>query len=413
MRSHPYLIYDFIKGVILLKYNIMTLADIHWDAFDIQQQADEMQLPLEFIRSFPNLDLVVIAGDYFDTKLSLNSKAAKISVSWMGALVNICKNRKIKIRIIKGTNSHDNNQLEIFKAYEKDDPDNFKIFNSLTVEETLPEMKILYAPDENMPNDTYFSTYNEELHPESPYDMMFFHGTFDIVSPNIAVQESEIEGIHNVIFQYSIFSKICRVMIGGHWHDAEDPNFNMKQGTEPIHMYYTRSLSRWAFNEEHSKGFLYACYDTETHSYYLERIENPFTDKYQTIYVDTRDMVDATAYRDLIQNIMEELKDNPTNHYRIKFMMTDEKIMNSNGLELIKRTFNSEKRVKIVVKDMLKEKKKSADKVKTQEIKDQFAFVMDPNQNPAEIIQRFISITKKKEIPLDTIHGFIDQYLNI
>ena len=81
MRSHPYLIYDFIKGVILLKYNIMTLADIHWDAFDIQQQADEMQLPLEFIRSFPNLDLVVIAGDYFDTKLSLNSKAAKISVS--------------------------------------------------------------------------------------------------------------------------------------------------------------------------------------------------------------------------------------------------------------------------------------------------------------------------------------------
>ena len=79
-----------------MRYGIITLGDIHWDAFDISKQKEEMSLPLNIIKEMKHLDLVVIAGDYYDAKLSLNSKAAKAAIDWMAALVSICKERNTK-----------------------------------------------------------------------------------------------------------------------------------------------------------------------------------------------------------------------------------------------------------------------------------------------------------------------------
>ena len=66
---------------------------------------------------------------------------------------------------------------------------------------------------------------------------MFINGTFDIVAPNIAVQESEIEGIKSSVFRDDYFSNRVRLMIGGHWHDGEEIN-------DTSHMYYNKSLSK-------------------------------------------------------------------------------------------------------------------------------------------------------------------------
>ena len=86
--------------------------------------------------------------------------------------------------------------------------------------------------------------------------------------------------------------------------------------------------------------------------------------------------------------------------------------MNENGLDLLRRTFREDKRLKIVIKDYLKEVKHKEDRKKTKEIKDKFSFVMDPSKSPAEIIHEFILVTKKKDIPVDIIHKYIDQYMS-
>lgn len=391
-----------------MKYGIITLGDIHWDAFDINRQKEEMKLPLMVIQEMNNLQLVVIAGDYFDAKLSLNSKAAKASIDWMAALVQICKYRKIKIRMIKGTNSHDNNQLEVFRPYEVESEekgnDFFRIYNEVCIEETLPGVKILYAPDENMASEDYYKLYGNYFSQNAPMDIMFFHGTFDIVAPNIAVQESEIEGIKSIIFKYDYFVNRVRLMIGGHWHDGEEIN-------DTSHMYYTRSLSRWSFNEEKKKGFLYTVFDTDDKSYFMERIENPFTDTYQTVLLNTKSLETVQDYRNVMDSVEYMLSD-PNFHVRLKILLSDQKILNDNGIDILRKKFAGEKRLKIVIKDMMKDKKKKEDRQKTKEIKDRFAFVMDPNQNPANIIHEFILITKNKDIDVNIIHSFIDQYLN-
>ena len=391
-----------------MKYGIITLGDIHWDAFDIPKQKEEMTLPLNVIKDMKHLDLVVIAGDYYDSKLSLNSKAAKAAIDWMAALVSLCKERNTKIRMIKGTNSHDNNQLEIFRPYEKESIENnndfFRIYNEVCIEETLPGMKCLYAPDENIASEEYYKLHQHEFFKNAPMDIMFFHGTFDIVAPNIAVQESELEGIKSIIFKYAYFANIVTCMVGGHWHDGEEID-------DDSNMYYTRSVSRWSFGEEKPKGFLYTVYDTFDRSYAVKRIENPFTDTFTTLTVDTKSLETVQDYKNLIESVKYILSDDKA-HVRLKISLSDEKVMNDNGIDLLRRTFREEKRLKIVIKDYLKEVKNKEDRKKTKEIKDKFSFVMDPSKSPAEIIHEFILITKKKDIPVDVIHLYIDKYMS-
>ena len=67
------------------------------------------------------LDMVIINGDYWGTKLSLNSIDAKLGISFINELYTVCKENDILIRMIKGTLSHDHNQLGAFKYLEDED----------------------------------------------------------------------------------------------------------------------------------------------------------------------------------------------------------------------------------------------------------------------------------------------------
>ena len=193
-------------------------------------------------------------------------------------------------------------------------------------------------------------------------------------------------------------------MLGGHWHDGEEID-------DESNMYYTRSVSRWSFGEEKPKGFLYTVFDTFDKSYAVKRIENIFTDTYTTLNVDTKSLETVQDYKNLIESVTYILSDESA-HVRLKIAVSDTKVMNDNGIDLLRRSFREEKRLKIVIKDYLKEVKNKEDRKKTKEIKDKFSFVMDPSKSPAEIIHDFILITKKKDIPVEVIHLYIDKYMS-
>lgn len=384
-----------------MNYDIAVIADIHWDALEPRKLYHELQFFNAFIERVKHLDLVVIAGDIFDTKILLNSKTSLKAIQWMNELVSICKERDCKIRIIKGTNSHDNNQLDAFNGY--DDGSNFfHIFPSCTQEETLPGLHCLYCPDEVLSQEEWEESYHDLLYGKT-YDCMFFHGSFDIVLPNIINQESEFMANKGISFKYSHFRDICHVMVGGHWHDGSS--------SEGEHMYYTRSYSRWSYGEMNPKGFIYLNYNTDDHSYHVERIENPYADQYLTYNIDTSSMGSVDDYAPIVQKVSEDLQ-NPNTHIRLSIHVTDSKIENQNAIDMLRRTFlDQTRRVKIHLKNELKEEIRKKDQKKMEEIRDRFDFVRDKNNSPSYIIQRFIQETRHIDLPLDEIEKFVTKYL--
>lgn len=382
--------------------DVIVIGDFHWDALDAMKQYAETKWILDFIDKLPHLDLIVIAGDYFDCKILLNSKSSIYAIRWMSELEKICKRKNVCVRVIRGTSSHDNNQLDAFNGYENENSKQFRIIRECTMEETFPGFRCLYCPDETIPTAEYMEKYHD-LFFNGPYDAMFFHGSFDVVVPSIALQESEASGMNNVIFKYDFFEDICRVMIGGHWHDGD------RHG----HMYYTRSLNRWSFNENRMKGFIYLNYDTDEKKYQVQRIENPFTDHYVTFSVNTGVYRGMDDYHALMEDIDEKLEmdQDKTLHIRIKILIEDEKIENENGINALKHRYMNEKRIKIVTKNAMKEKKKKEDRKKNDLIRSEFAFVQDKTKSPALIIQEFILHQKGRMIPIDVIEEYVNHIL--
>ena len=382
--------------------DIIVIGDFHWDAMDAIKQYNESYWVINFIDKVPNLDLVVIAGDYFNCKMLLNSKASLLSIQWMDSLYKICKKRNVKIRIIKGTSSHDNNQLDAFKIYQDENTDMFKIIRECTSENVFSDLKCLFCPDENIQTSEYMDKYHDILF-SGPYDAMFFHGSFDVVVPNIALQESEVSGMNNIIYKYDFFEDICMVMIGGHWHDGD----NYK------HMFYTRSLNRWAFNEDNDKGFIYLTIDSDNHKYLVQRVNNPFTDTYKTFSVNTIAFKSIDDYHNLITDIDEILENDKKQkiQIRIKINIGDDKVENDNGMKLLKHRFMNEKRVKIVLRNMMTLKKRKETKEKNDAFKAENSYILDKNKSVSEIVQEFILQKKGKNIPLEIIEKYIDKII--
>ena len=277
-------------------YNILAISDIHWGAIEAKRLYENLQLVLSTIHYLKDkLDMVVICGDYFDYRLQLNSKSALLSLQWMDELVKTCKESNVKrIRIVKGTQEHDNNQLEALRSYE-DETGFFRIFNENTYEETLPELSCLYCPDETIPTKEYNMKYLSNILQVA--DLGFFHGSFDIVLPEIVVQMSEESNKANVIFEYELFSKCIKgLIVSGHWHVG---SFN-----NPV--LYTGSFDRWTFGEEEDKGFIILQYNTEDHTYSYEKIVNENALRYDTITIDTSMYKSADDYKELIDDINEK-----------------------------------------------------------------------------------------------------------
>ena len=107
-----------------MKYNILASADYHWGAMDADKQYEESAFIINYLKSH-DIDLYVICGDYFDHRLLMNSKSAFNSIRLIDEIKTLSKEKNFKIVIFDGTESHDYDQLEIFRTFEDE---NFKIF---------------------------------------------------------------------------------------------------------------------------------------------------------------------------------------------------------------------------------------------------------------------------------------------
>ena len=106
-----------MKGSLLYG---LVIADIHFCKKD--DEGLYARLKKYFIAKIEeekdDLDYIVIAGDLFDRILKWNEIGSNIVLRFIEELIGLSIKYDFKIRILKGTKTHDFNQLNNFKYLE-------------------------------------------------------------------------------------------------------------------------------------------------------------------------------------------------------------------------------------------------------------------------------------------------------
>ena len=252
------------------KYHVLVVSDIHFGAMNALDLYKELQQFIDDVKNYtPNM--VVILGDLYHKKINLNEPSAKYSIKFINDLIDCAKKQEkpeLKIRIVKGTNSHDLDQLDNFRYLETEQDVDIKIINKFCSEELpVEQIKILYIPEEYITKEDYGPILKKG------HDLCFVHGTFDFV-PFVKLLE-KTSNLRYPIWKMEDFN-VKGPIISGHIH---------KFMNHENKVYYPGSFSRWCFGEEEEKGHLFMRYvkGEPLLPKYVQRRENKLCKKYSTM----------------------------------------------------------------------------------------------------------------------------------
>ena len=259
--------------------NYLAIADIHAGQNEKTLGQELGNVFIDEIHTMKDiLDLVVISGDLFDRKINMNEPAGRMVSNFISMLLDLSVEYRFAVRILRGTRTHDFDQLNFFQPYTlKPELYDFKIINTVTVESLIENiLTVLYVPEEYIENpDEYYGEYFDIG--DAKYDLIFFHGMFDFVAVSGKIQQSERTIKDAPTLKAKMFlDKSYGPIIGGHIHEYQA--FKDK-------IFYTGSFSRFAHGEEEPKGFLKVMYNINTMESEVEFIENEFAPTYKTIYL--------------------------------------------------------------------------------------------------------------------------------
>lgn len=379
----------------------VVISDIHAGAVNAETLANELnETFLKYLKSLKILDFVVIAGDLFDNKLSLNSDHTKYIFIFLKKLLDICVQKNAKLRIVKGTEFHDNKQLDILKFLYTSDVD-LKIFETVGDEELFPGFNVLYIPEEYINTDEYYDPYFTKT-----YDMIFGHGLINEVAFVAKMQSSEVTMNKAPVFKSENLLRVAKGPIFfGHIHKAQ---------TIKDRIFYTGSFTRWVYGEENPKGFMLVCYTPETAKFDVEFIENTLAPIYNTMVVDYNSTFYRTDERQQIEYVVSMVKNMNVDRLRIIFNIPEDYPNPILLTNLINDIFSKHKQIKTVINNNSKEQQKKREfeeKIKT--LLTTYDFIFDKSISPEEKISRFVKIKNNKDISIDNMRNYLYQKINI
>jgi len=355
-----------------MPYNIWDLGDVHFKPEGARQLYDELYesiiVPLQ--DQHEEVDAFVFLGDYFHGKVSINSDCAYYATKFLIDVLELMGDKPV--RMIKGTKTHDYNQLNFFRFLQNDSR-NFEIVNEVTEEQLFDDVVVLYIPEEYPVNwQEYYSQYLED---NDSYDIIFFHGMMDFAAHSSIVIESERQVHSAPVFPADYILERCYVAVGGHVH-----NWMTYKGD----IHYTGSFTRWCFGEEKAKGWIQLSYDPEDGSHSIKRIKNKLAPTYDTIKLS--DIWDGESPVEDLVNELNDLKDNK--NLRVKNDI-DRNEETKATLAVLREHFADDNTLKIDNSgQMTMEKIKSAE--------DNFEFVKEEGIEPHIAIQKFIAVVNPK-----------------
>lgn len=374
---------------------ICTISDIHIGASDDKNLYDNLK---EFF--FKNIkedipDMIVICGDISHDTLSLNSQSGKVYLKFAKKLISLCSKYNIILRIVKGTQSHDRNQLEVFNIQEYEGELNVRIFNTVTEEETIPGYKFLYIPEEYVNDkDKYYGEYfNKE------YDMIFMHGLVSDAAFIAKHQESESSHPRAPIFNTDdLLNLSIGPVVAGHIHG----HCCFKD-----RFFYTGSFTRWQFGEEESKGYMRFKYYKRDRDFEMQFIENTNAPIYKTIKVDMK----SGLYNMGIDRTMKELlriKEEAV-YDKLRFLVTIPEDYSEPQLfsDSIKELFSLYKNIVVKINSLSKSKQEAKVKEQIEILLKTYDYIFEEKITYSEKIKRFISTKFGKEIDIEEIDKYI------
>lgn len=358
-------------------FSIATIADIHWNAVNPDKLNKELtDVFLKYIRTH-KIDMIVIAGDYYDSIVSLNSKASKLSMQFMANLIELSSLVGVKyIRIIKGTSSHDNNQLSNLKVFEMNEKVNFKIYETVTKED-IEGYHILFLPEEYMKNvDEYYEDFFHET-----YDIIFGHGMFKETSFVATKQESAITLSKAPVFDSKAFCEMCNgPILFGHIHTS----CNIKKKIT-----YVGSFSRWVYGEEEPKGFYVTI--IEGKEWKNEFIENTEAERYDTVTI-----INLEEYKEP-EDFIREMESFRKDNLRISLVLEGGKDY-SYILSALREYYAKNPHYKLKTTDKTVAIKEAKQEERMTELLEKYGFIFDTNIPRSEKISKFIKVRDNQDI---------------
>jgi DNA repair exonuclease SbcCD nuclease subunit len=363
----------------------LFVTDLHYGASDDKKLTEELYniFLSRAKKDKHDLDFIVVGGDIFHRKFSFNHKTARLAIDFIDDLAQLCLDNDISLRILKGTQTHDYQQLDNFKYLER--KGDIKIINKVHAEEMRENFVVLHMPEEYMSDyHEYYKEYFEEVDEETKYDMIFAHCTMDFSAFTSQQQESESTLSSAPIFDSKEFAEYYHAgMMMGHIHSRKFYN----------DFYYPGSFSRFAYGEEKPKGFLSILYDPDSTELDVDFIENTEAPEYMTFRIN--EVVDLNKD---IEEQVEKLESLKNKYDNVKFKLGNQTAEDASNLSIIQEKFNNQKGVKIDNSEKFEKEKE-----KKEEELDKYKFITDREYTLPITVQKYIEMEQNIEISEEKI----------
>ena len=377
-----------------MKINSAFLGDVHFGIGHTPHLYEELMEIVPRILVEKKIKIFFIPGDYFDKELVGSHKY--YATKFFANIASICNENNIILRMIKGTKSHDQNQLVgFFGSTSILLPDlDFKIINTVEEEEILG-LKILYIPEEELLDQIeYYAQYKEKS-----YNIIVGHGTWDFVDKaSFLLGHNEIDKLASPVHLVKEWDKCLEkgFCVFGHIHNH--PRHKNKY-------FYTGSFSRWVYGQEEEKGFLISETDTETLEYKIEFIENTLAPKYDTLsfeqIIGSNNLKDQSLLD--VRKRLKELVDK-TSENRIRINVTD---LTPSEIVLLQKAASTLDNIDLAIES----KKMEEILLEEQEENNVHDYVIHPERyglTSEDVIIRFAKENNNEDILMSDLRSVID-----
>lgn len=388
------------------KYTGAIISDVHFGALDNKRLLQELQdVFFQTLEHLETLDFVIIDGDLFHKKLSMNEDTSWYSYYFLSAICSICEERKAILRIVYGTDSHEWNQYKTFFACSNFNHLDVDVIYHVRDEELLPGLKVLYLPEEQIQDKDDF--YGEYFCEKGKYDYIFGHGVVREAMREASLALDNKSARKKVpVFSTAEFFKICKGQtFFGHYH--VNTNFMDK-------FFYVGSYTRWHFGEEKPKGFYITECDLGTNDYKATFIENKLAQKYVTFSYgyDNQVFKDLNTIESELDRVDSLLKDNTYDHIRYEFNIPEDHDNPEAYMNYLKERYKFNDKIKVNIVNGYVEAKREKSKENIKKRQDRYGFIRDKEVPMPEKVSLYLDASYNTNVKPERVAMYMDNDVN-
>ena len=306
------------------KISLLAISDIHIgcpriDPYKLKERLNKFLYP-----HIEGKQILFICGDFFDTLLNLNSRAAFVAMEIIREIKSLCRSNGCDLRVLRGTFTHDRNQPRHFINGEEEDITDVKLYDTMTIEHhEKTGLDILYIPDNIVSEDIYDDIRRLlESHGLDHVDLLIHHGYFKHMLPDALINK----GLPNGCLEVEKIKKyVWGCTLNGHVHISSIYENVISIG----------SFDRLAHGEEEPKGFyridldrhqIHGITGEDCDVYKFTFIENMDANKFITFNLMSYEPQDALkVFEKRWTELIHTFKDDET--VRIRIMSNDKSVI--------------------------------------------------------------------------------------